>query len=162
MFHGSPAIGNNAGSDAFLSEHNTVRAIHNSPALTSNSDLAASAQSHADYMLETGVFRHSNQPYGENLFLMYSQSAPDPATIAAQAVNSWYEEVEDYDYNNPGFSFNTGHFTQVVWKNTTQLGCGIAQGPATIQGRSLTASYVVCNYNPAGNSGGYSSNVLQP
>lgn len=54
----------------------------------------------------------------------------------------WYDEVTNPGYNfaNGGFSGGTGHFTQVVWKGSTELGCGIA------------GVYVVCRYcNVAGN-----------
>merc|ERR1719326_2392685 len=50
-----------------------------------------------------------------------------------------------------GFAMNTGHYTQVVWKTSTALGCGV-------QGRLL-----VCQYGPGGNMGGeFSSNVQPP
>ena len=35
------------------------------------------------------------------------------------AIKMWTDEVSEYDPANPQFS----HFTQVVWKATTQLGC---------------------------------------
>jgi hypothetical protein len=57
----------------------------------------------------------------------------------------------------------TGHFTQVVWKKSTQLGCGAAEGTATLDGTTFNAFYVVCHYNPAGNMrGDFPSNVLRP
>ena len=62
-----------------------------------------------------------------------------------------------YDFNNPGWNANpgTGHFTQVVWKASTQLGIGKAEKNGCI--------YVVGRYSPAGNMGGqYKSNVLKP
>ncbi|KAG0318144.1 Golgi-associated plant pathoproteinsis- protein 1, partial [Podila horticola] len=34
------------------------------------------------------------------------------------AITAWYNEEKQYNYNNPGFSGATGHFTQVVWKDT--------------------------------------------
>lgn len=34
------------------------------------------------------------------------------------------DEASMYDYDNPNFSEETGHFTQLVWKNTTTVGCG--------------------------------------
>jgi hypothetical protein len=43
------------------------------------------------------------------------------------ATQAWYDEIKDYDWENPGFSMETGHFTQVVWKGTTKVGFGYAQ-----------------------------------
>ncbi|NEP09378.1 MAG: secretion protein [Symploca sp. SIO2C1] len=150
-----------------LSEHNTYRATHHSPAMTQSSSANSTAQAYAEKMLSTGRFLHSSESErngaGENLYYTYSEFPLDPADLAARAVGAWYEEVVDYDYNNPGFSVDTGHFTQVVWKSTTQLGCGVAQGPKVIAGRNATINYVVCHYTPHGNFyGEYPSNVLQP
>ena len=41
------------------------------------------------------------------------------------AIKAWYNENEKYDYNSPGFKMETGHFTAMVWKGTTHIGCGI-------------------------------------
>lgn len=38
----------------------------------------------------------------------------------------------------------TGHFTQVVWRDSSELGVGMARN-------RNGEVYVVCNYNPAGN-----------
>jgi hypothetical protein len=50
---------------------------------------------------------------------------------------------------------DTGHFTQVVWRATTHVGCGTA---------SCTGLVLwVCNYDPPGNvERGYRANVLPP
>lgn len=66
-----------------------------------------------------------------------------------------YNEIKDYSYNNPTFSGSTGHFTQVVWKNCSEIGIGVANRNGT--------TYVVCNYNPHGNvMGQFAQNVLKP
>lgn len=53
-------------------------------------------------------------------------------------------------------SFASGHFTQMVWKGSEQLGCGSVT-------TSSGALYVVCNYSPPGNYiGEFVANVLQP
>jgi len=63
----------------------------------------------------------SNSKYGENIF-MCSGMTPNGAT----AVKSWYDEISKYRFSNPGFHSGTGHFTQVVWKGSRELGVGIA------------------------------------
>ena len=66
----------------------------------------------------------------------------------------WYDEINDYDLSNPGFSMATGHFTQEVWKDTDTLGCGIGVA-------SDNTVYGVCNYTPQGNiEGQFEQNVL--
>ena len=56
-----------------------------------------------------------------------------------------YKEVCKYNFNSPGYSSGTGHFTQVVWKGSTTLGMGKATDSS---GR---CTYVVARYRPAGN-----------
>ena len=149
-----------------MAEHNTYRAIHKTPGVTLSDSLNSTAQTWAEHMFSTGVFIHGSYDQrngaGENLYYTYSEKPLDPATLAQKAVEAWYEEVADYDYGKPGFSVDTGHFTQVVWKETTQIGCGVAQGPRMLAGRNATINYVVCHYAPDGNNGDYPTNVLQP
>ena len=65
----------------------------------------------------------------------------------------WYGEVKQYAFPDGGFSMETGHFTQVVWRGTTQLGCGVS----TCRGMDIW----VCEYDPPGNvQGQYRQNVL--
>lgn len=77
------------------------------------------------------------------------------AELTAQEVaDMWYNEITKYDFNNPGFSSSTGHFTQLVWSETTEVGIGKA-----VKG---TTTYVVANYTPPGNVQGrqnYERNV---
>lgn len=60
-----------------------------------------------------------------------------------------YDEVckPGYNFVDGGFSGSTGHFTQVVWKDSLSLGIG--QGKATHDGMQCT--YVVGRYKTAGN-----------
>ena len=67
----------------------------------------------------------------------------------------WYNEIDDpgYDFSNPGWSSGIGHFTQVVWVKSTELGMGHA---ATSDG----SVYTVARYAPAGNfMGQFADNV---
>jgi glioma pathogenesis-related protein 2 len=148
-----------------LSSHNTYRAIHHAPSMTYSTALRDSAQRWANTIASTGAFKHSGtQGVGENLYVSYtSDSSIDASKLGADAVKDWYDEVKNYNYANPGFSSNTGHFTQVVWKDSTQLGCGAAKGTATIKGTQYNAFYVVCQYSMPGNmQGAFQDNVLKP
>ncbi|MBD2518829.1 secretion protein [Nostoc sp. FACHB-973] len=151
---------------AAVSKHNTYRATHKSPNITISDSLNSSAQAWAEKIASSGEFEHSTNRnnVGENIYASYStQSTVDPTTLGNTAVKEWYDEIKDYNYANPGFSSETGHFTQVVWKGSTQLGCGAAQGTATIEGTNYNAFYVVCQYAPAGNvQGQFPDNVLKP
>lgn len=120
-----------------LSTHNHFRAQHRAPALTWDSTLAKYAAQYASHC----EFKHSHGPYGENIAAGY----PSVTT----AITAWYNEQQNYDYQQPGFSMQTGHFTQVVWKGSTRLGC--ASVPC--DGKNGTpGNYVVCEYNPPGNN----------
>jgi len=56
----------------------------------------------------------------------------------------WYDsEVTKYDWNNPGFSMKTGHFTQVVWKDTKRCGFGFGEKTDIVTGHY----YPPGNYN---------------
>lgn len=74
-----------------------------------------------------------------------------------------YYEVCQYNFNNGGFSGATGHFTQVVWKGSTQLGIGYARGSYSFNGKRFdNCLFVVGRYKEAGNmQGNFQSNVLK-
>jgi hypothetical protein len=65
--------------------------------------------------------------YGENIFMTWTSGLIDPPK-GNVAVDSWYSEKKDYLFGlpNPPNFFQVGHFTQVVWVDTKQLGCGVA------------------------------------
>jgi len=37
-------------------------------------------------------------------------------------IQMWYEEIDNYDFNDQGFSHATKHFTQVAWGDSVFLG----------------------------------------
>ncbi|XP_022611693.1 Golgi-associated plant pathogenesis-related protein 1-like [Seriola dumerili] len=136
----------------FLETHNTYRAKHSTPALTLSRELTAAAQKWADHLLAAGTLQHSTK--GENIFTM-SSSATITLT-GKEAVDSWYSEIKDYNWDQPGYSRETGHFTQVVWKDSTELGVGMATDGKT--------AFVVGQYRPVGNmnmAGYFEKNVLK-
>ena len=77
--------------------------------------------------------------------------------VGEKAVDSWYSEVEKYEYNSDRPSMGTGHFTQVVWKDSMKMGVAKASSP---DGRTTV---VVANYHPPGNFvGRFKQNVFPP
>lgn len=131
-----------------LSAHNKYRAKHGVPALAWSSALAGQAQAWADGC----QFEHSSGDYGENL----ATGTAGGYSVGA-LIKSWYDESADYDYAS-GESKNgkaVGHFTQMVWAGTTQVGCGMTE----CSGNNI----LVCQYSPSGNYGGeYVANVPPP
>ncbi len=126
-----------------------MRAKHCVAPLAWSNTLAQAAQRWENSQREHDCAdEHSHGNYGENL-AAGTTGYMDPNAVVAM----WYDEIKDYDWKNPGFSMTTGHFTQVVWKGTSSVGCG------KVSCNNLDVW--VCNYDPAGNwDGQYKENVL--
>ena len=144
---GAPPQGSVA--QQFVAAHNRARAKHCAGPLTWSTKLAAYAQKWADTLKAKGcAFGHSGGPYGENL-AAGTEGVLDPEATVAM----WYDEIKLYKFPDGGFSMQTGHFTQLVWRGTQQVGCGHAQ----CKGNDIW----VCEYDPPGNwDGEYRTNVL--
>jgi len=124
-----------------LAAHNEIRARAGVPALTWSDHLASLAGDWADSLLKTGKFAHRpKNRYGENVF-----EARGYRASANEVVAEWAAEAKDYDRAKntcrPGAI--CGHYTQLVWRTTKQVGCAVARGPQR--------EVWVCNYNPPGN-----------
>jgi pathogenesis-related protein 1 len=90
---------------------------------------------------------------GENLYAYSSTSTPDPEAV----VGGWFSEHEFYDYDSLECDRGEmcGHYTQVVWRETSRVGCGVVTCPE-LEGLEEwgDAVIVVCNYAEGGNYGG--------
>ncbi|KAH8879353.1 PR-1-like protein [Thozetella sp. PMI_491] len=153
--------------------HNVHRFNHSAPAVTFSDTHASWAQATAQKCVFEHDLSQGDGKYGQNLALWGSSDAASMSAslLAAQATsNMWYGELSsyassNYGQDNPDMSNfeNFGHFTQLVWKDTQQVGCYTnfcAQG--TIY-PTMDSWFTVCNYYPAGNvGGGYGANVLPP
>ncbi|HET6338182.1 MAG TPA: CAP domain-containing protein [Polyangiales bacterium] len=154
--------------------HNAVRAmVQTMPPLaplTWSPTLAAYAQEWADNEAKTACNRpmHRSQQelqakrYGENLAA--AGGVPAPMTNAQWAVDGWAGEVKCWTYGTSGADFGgtekcdmacytqmrsdgCGHYTAIVWRNTTEVGCGVS----TCQAGGATWDIWICNYSPPGN-----------
>ena len=122
-----------------LQAHNSIRRSLGLPRLTWSDGLAARAQEWAQSLLAKGQFlHHPKSPYGENLFEMTGAHAS-----AAQVVDEWAAESKNYDYRSNRCNGTCGHYTQIVWRDTKEVGCGVA--------RYARREVWVCEYNPPGN-----------
>ncbi|PNW74204.1 hypothetical protein CHLRE_13g589400v5 [Chlamydomonas reinhardtii] len=131
---------------------NRYRAAHQAPALQWSSSLAAAAQSYADKLASQGCaikMEHSGAP-GE---LLYWETGDD--MYCRFAVIDWYGESMVYDFTPAPFTDNvaltdndTSHFTQLVWRSTSSVGCGVQRSTS---GGFSPCTYVVCRFSPAGN-----------
>lgn len=163
-----------------LETHNILRARHCSPPLVLDDEINVRSQIYAEILASNDSrLIHSTDRmglFGENLYAVTrsrpittldgkvfitdcerSSNLPQISLLADKVVRTWYTEIALYDYNKPGYSRNTGHFSQIVWKNTKRLGVGYAFAR---EGRKL---YVVNQYGPPGNYGfAYRDNVLPP
>jgi pathogenesis-related protein 1 len=128
-----------------LDAHNSWRSQYGVPPLAWSPKLAGYAQQWANTLLQRKRLEHrSNSSYGENLAMAMGQRfTPE------QVVDMWGSESRDYDQASNSCSRGKvcGHFTQVVWRDTMQVGCGVA--------RDEQREVWVCNYYPPGNVIGY-------
>lgn len=125
--------------------HDRVRAGLDIAPLEWSPELARFAQKWADKLKRGGCdLQHrprsgpDAQRYGENIFSATGQVA-DPAMV----VDTWAAEVEGYDAKKNRCKGVCGHYTQIVWRATTRVGCGMATCGDT--------EVWVCNYDPPGN-----------
>jgi hypothetical protein len=132
--------------------HNAVRAATAAsppiPGLVWSEELADVAQAYATRIAGTCELVHSHGPYGENLALFGGRHAD-----AAMVVNLWADEEKCWTFGPfmRGDECSAdcdacGHYTQLVWRSTQLVGCGVADCPGSGQ-REIW----VCNYDSPGN-----------
>ena len=128
--------------------HNKVRSDVGVGPLQWSPVLATYAQAWAEHLASSGCApKHRpregewKQQYGENIFM-----GSGKVYRALEASQSWYSEIKQYRYSelNGKNWYKTGHYTQMVWRNTTAVGMGMA-------GCKDGSIIIVANYNPPGN-----------
>ncbi|KAL9242257.1 hypothetical protein vseg_016276 [Gypsophila vaccaria] len=126
----------------YLKGQNAARAAIGLPHLKWDSKLAAYAQWWANQRRGDCALKHSNGPYGENIF--WGSSVGYTPSFAVQ---NWVIEKKWYDYysNSCRYEEDCGHYTQIVWRNTRRVGCAKA---ICFGGLGV---FITCNYDPPGN-----------
>lgn len=109
---------------------NYYREAHASLPVRFDSRLSNLMQIWTDRLAATGGFHHSKYPFGENLamipFVRGCHTLQNATTYVEYAVAAWYNEELVYNYTTPTYSEKTGHFTQLVWKRTSNIGLGVS------------------------------------
>ncbi|CAM0512209.1 unnamed protein product [Fasciola hepatica] len=136
----------------FIDAHNEYRALHGCGKLKFDMALARSAQKYAEQLAQLGYMNHSScDGYGENLAARSSSGVA--IMTGREATKMWYDEIILHDFKG-GYNGATGHFSQVIWKNTTNAGFGRA---STKDGHKM---FMVGHYTPPGNvQGEFEANV---
>ena len=97
--------------------------------------------------------QHSKGEYGENLYM--TSKGKDNASVAEAGCKAWYSELKDYKYPGeteylecgPDSFMKVGHLTQMMWAQTSKVGCGVY---------ICAGDYAIytCHYLPQGNMAG--------
>jgi len=125
--------------DEMVAAHNAVRARLRLPPLAWSNQLAKAAQEWANTLLREGTFHHpSKLPFGQNLLEVFRDEFPPE-----QVVRAWASEASQYDYRDNRCSGMCGHYTQLVWRDTKEVGCAVV--------RRGDREIWVCDYSPPGN-----------
>jgi hypothetical protein len=132
----------------WLAAHNDARAAFGSSPLRWSDRLADEAGSWARELAGTGQMRHASHSErrgrGENLWMGTRAYFPP-----GQMVASFLDEQRHFvpgafpQVSRTGRWSDVGHYTQIVWPETREVGCALAQG--------RDVDVLVCRYWPAGN-----------
>ena len=134
-----------------LAMHNRERAAVGSPPLAWDPALAASAASYGPTLASLGRLAHSpreSRPGQRENLAMGSTGYYGLEDL----VGFWVEEKRHFqpglfpDVSRTGYWKDVAHYTQMIWKGTTNVGCALHN-----QG---DRSYLICRDSPPGNADG--------
>lgn len=100
----------------------------------------------------SNMAQNPSSSYGENILCIYSSDFSHVPS-ARDAVKAWYDEIKNHKFGVEAVNHETLRFTQLIWKNSTELGMAMAKN-------NKGQTYIVANYNPRGNIiGQFNDNV---
>ncbi|KAI0845832.1 PR-1-like protein [Daldinia vernicosa] len=169
----TPAATDFAG--AAVQHHNFHRSNHSSPELTWSDKLAGYAYQTSLSCKMVHDMDQGDKGYGQNL-ANWAQSVDayklgDTGAVKMAISDMWYNGEFNsflpsyYGEDSPDMTFfeSWGHMSQLVWKDSTEVGCSSHYCEKGTMYDDFDAWFTVCNYSPPGNVGGaYGSNVLKP
>ena len=134
-----------------LAAHNAARAEVGAPPLQWDPQLAASAASYGPALASVGRLVHSprqgRENQRENLWMGQAGNY-----LPEEMVFAWVDEKRLFQpglfpaVSRTGNWADVAHYTQMIWKGTTHVGCAIhTQGGW---------DYLICRYSPPGNRDG--------
>ncbi len=141
---------------AMLRAHNAVRKEHGLTSLTWSNTLAKSAEVWGEILTEDecDFYHDPDTPYGENLYWQWISDSENESLISTpeEAVTWWADEIRFYNYtkNTCRRGQDCGHYTQIVWADTTEVGCSVHTCFERSNDNTQTDLWV-CRYNPPGN-----------
>lgn len=128
-----------------LKLHNRYRALIGIDPLQYSDKLQKSAQKWAEDLATRNVIEKSGGIYGENMYQVTSNGRPK--SNLTSAVKIWFREFENYNgepiNETPSLFSQYGHFSQVVWPTTKEVGCG----HKTYESNETSKSIIVCHCN---------------
>lgn len=147
-------FGEPPGLEGTVAAHNEARAMVGVGPMTWDPRLADIARAWVvqcvDTMQPIGLVDHNpNRSNGYPTYVGENIYGSGGGATGVDAVRLWVAERANYDYEANTCSGICGHYTQVVWRNTTMVGCALHTCPGLTYGAT-----VVCNYGPGGNVGG--------
>ncbi len=133
--------------DVITAAHNRYRAGLGIPPLRWSAALAAHAKQWSDRLASEGgrnIYHSSGTGEGENIWC---------GTMGhfsyEQMVDGWGSEKKYFKYgvfpnvSASGRWSDVGHYTQIIWKGTEEVGCGLSSAGGV--------DILVCRYSPPGN-----------
>ena len=145
-----PAIKLEPSEKRILDAHNAERARYGYQPLKWNPALESTATAYANRLAQIGQLVHASRE-GRGI----ERENVNQGMLGwntDQMLDNWLRERQYFipgifpDVSTTGNWYEVGHYSQMIWPETTDLGCGMAAGSGS--------QWLVCRYSPGGNKDG--------